>query len=284
MVETTLNGILLGGVYALMAQGMALVWGVMNVVNIAHGALLILGSYLTFWAFLHWGLDPLLAMPLSMTALFLLGYLLQRLLINRVVRAEIFFTLLVTFGIEILMMNVMAWGWSVDPRRVNPSYSFLGLSVGPYTIPLVRVVAFGMALVVTFLLFYFLQKTQTGRSIRATAQDVEAARLCGIPVAQVYGITYAIGAALAAAAGSLMAMLFSFTPYSGGAFTLKSFVVCVLGGLENAWGPLLGGVVLGVMEELGSRWFGSTYREAISFGLLVVILLLRPSGLLGRRE
>ncbi len=284
MTETTLNGVLLGGVYALMAQGMALIWGVMNVVNIAHGALLIFGSYLTFWAFLHWGLDPIVAMPLSMMALFLYGYVIQRLLINRVVRTEIFFTLLVTFGIEIVMMNAMAWGWSVDPRRVNPAYSFVGISLGAYTIPLVRVLTFVIALIVTVLLFFFLQKTQTGRSIRATAQDLEAARLCGIPVAHVYGITYAIGAALAAAAGSLMAMLFSFTPYSGGAFTLKSFVICVLGGLENAWGPLFGGIVLGVVEELSSRWLGSTYREAVSFGLLVIILLIRPAGLLGRRE
>lgn len=284
MLETTLNGLLLGGVYALMAQGMALVWGVMNVVNIAHGALIVLGSYLTLWAFQYWGLDPIIAMPLSMVALFVFGYIIQRVLINRVVRAEIFFTLLVTFGLEILMMNVMAWGWTVDPRRVNPSYSFSGFSVGPLTIPLVRLVAFFVAIAITLLLFLFLQKTQTGRAIRATAQDLEAARLSGIPVVQIYGITYGIGAALAAAAGSLLGMLSSFTPYSGGPFTLKSFVICVLGGLGNAWGPLVGGLVLGVVEELSSRWLGSTYRDAVSFGLLVLILLVRPSGLLGRRE
>jgi len=278
------NGVLLGGVYALMAQGMALVWGVMNIVNIAHGALIVLGSYLTLWAFQYWHLDPLLALPLSMAMLFVFGYLIQKIFINRIIHAEIFFTLLVTFGLEIILMNAMAWGWSVDPRRVNPGYSFVGLTLGPITLSLVRVIGFGLAMAITTALFVFLQKTQIGRAIRATAQDVEAARLSGIPVAHVYGLTYGIGAALAAAAGSLMAMLFSFTPYSGGIFTLKSFIICVLGGLEYAGGPLIGGLVLGLVEELSSRWLGSTYREAIGFALLVLILLVRPSGLLGQRE
>jgi len=280
-LQIAINGILLGGLYALMALGMSLIWGVMNIINIAHGAFIMLGAYVTFFLFRYLGLDPFLSIPLSMLVLFIFGFLLQRYLINWVVQATMFITLLLAFGIDILLTNGARIAFSANFYRVNPSYGGARLDLGSLTIPEVRLAAFLVALLIALLLFLLLKRTKLGRAIRATAQDLTAARLTGVKVAHIYALTFGIGVALAGAAGSLWSVLFGVHPAMGGPLTLKSFVVVIIGGLGSTTGPIVGGLILGLAEVFSSAWLGDTWKNVISFGLLVLILVIRPQGILG---
>ncbi len=283
LTQVLVNGLLLGGLYGMMALGMSLIWGVMNIVNIAHGALIMLGAYLTFWTFTLWGWDPFLSLPATIVALFVYGYLIQRFLLNLIVRAQLFLTLLITFGLEVVMVNLARILWSSDLRQVTPTYAATNFEVGGITIPYVRLWVFITTVVLSVLFLLLLERTKLGRAIRATSEELRAARLTGIPVAHIYAVTFGLGAALAGAAGGLWGMLFPITPIMGGGLTLKSFVVAVLGGLGTMMGAIIGGLVLGVAESVTSTYLGPTYPNAVSFGLLVLILIFRPTGLLGRR-
>jgi branched-chain amino acid transport system permease protein len=283
LTQVLVNGLLLGGLYGMMALGMSLIWGVMNIVNIAHGALIMLGAYLTFWTFTLWGWDPFISLPATIVALFVYGYCVQRFLLNLIVRAQLFLTLLITFGLEVVMVNLARIFWSSDLRQVTPKYAATNFEVGGITIPYVRLWVFITTVVLSVLFLLLLERTKLGRAIRATSEELRAARLTGIPVAHIYAVTFGLGAALAGAAGGLWGMLFPITPIMGGGLTLKSFVVAVLGGLGTMMGAIIGGLVLGVAESVTSTYLGPTYPNAVSFGLLVLILIFRPTGLLGRR-
>lgn len=282
--QVAINGLLVGGLYALMALGLSLIWGVMDVINIAHGAFIMLGAYTTFWLKSKYGIDPLISLPISVGLLFLLGFLLQKYIINLVIRAELFITLLLTFGIDILIVNLARVAWTANVRRVVTSYSGASLSLGELTVPVVRILAFFVALVLAGALFLLLERTRMGRAIRATSQDLLAARLTGTNVSNTYAITFGLGAGMAGAAGSLWSMLFPIQPTMGGVLTLKSFAVSVIGGLGTMAGPVVGGLVLGLAENLTSAYIGTTYPNLISFGLLVITLILRPRGILGGRR
>ncbi len=283
LAQVLVNGILLGGLYGLMALGMSLIWGVMNIVNIAHGALIMLGAYLTFWMFSLWGWDPFLSLPATIVVLFAYGYVVQRFLLNLIVRAQLFLTLLITFGLEVVMVNLARIAWSSDLRQVTPAYAANNFEVAGITVPYVRLWVFITTVVLSVLFLLVLERTRLGRAIRATSEELRAARLTGIPVAHIYAVTFGLGAALAGAAGGLWGMLFPVTPIMGGGLTLKSFVVAVLGGLGTMMGAIVGGLVLGIAESFTSTYVGPTYPNAVSFGLLVLILILRPTGLVGRR-
>ncbi len=237
LIQVLINGILLGGLYGIMALGMSLIWGVMNIVNIAHGALIMLGAYLTYWTFTWWGWDPFLSLPLTIVVLFVYGYVLQRWVLNLIVRAQLFLTLLITFGVEVVMVNLARILWSSDLRQVTPSYAGGNFAVGELTVPYVRLWVFVTTVLLSVIFLFLLERTRLGRAIRATSEELRAARLTGIPVAHIYAVTFGLGAALAGAAGGL--------------FT--------------------------------ATYLGPTYPNAISFGLLVLILIVRPSGILGRR-
>jgi branched-chain amino acid transport system permease protein len=283
LAQVLVNGILLGGLYGLMALGMSLIWGVMNIVNIAHGALIMLGAYLAFWMFTLWGWDPFLSLPATIVLLFAYGYAVQRFLLNLIVRAQLFLTLLITFGLEVVMVNLARIAWSSDLRQVTPSYAAHNFVVAGITVPYVRLWVFLTTVVLSVLFLLMLERTRLGRAIRATSEELRAARLAGIPVAHIYAVTFGLGAALAGAAGGLWGMLFPITPVMGGGLTLKSFVVAVLGGLGTMMGAIVGGLVLGIAESFTATYVGPTYPNAVSFGLLVLILVLRPTGLVGRR-
>jgi len=284
ILQVLINGILLGGLYGIMAMGMSLIYGVMRIVNITHGALITLGAYITFWTFTLWGWDPFLSLPVTILLLFLYGYLLQRFLLNLIVRAQMYLTLLITFGIEVVMVNLVRILWSSDLRQVTPSYAAANFSVGGLTIPYVRLWVFVTTVVLSLLFLLLIERTRLCRAIRATAEELRAARLTGIPVGHIYAVTFGLGAALAGAAGGMWGMLFPMTPIMGRPLTLKSFVVAVLGGLGTMMGPIVGGVALGLVESFTATFIGPTYPNAISFGLLVLILIFRPTGVLGRRE
>src|SRR5258708_1455188 len=281
-IQVLINGVLVGGVYGIMALGMSLIWGVMKIINVAHGALIMLGACFGFWTVTLLGWDPFLALPAAIVVFFALGYLIQRFLLNLIVQAQLFLTLLITFGLGVVMENVARLCWSSDLRQVTPSYQGAHIDVAGLTIPHVRLGVFATAVLLSVVFLLIIDRTRLGRAIRATAQDLRAARLSGVPVAHIYAVTFGLGAALAGAAGVLWGTLFPITPTMGGPLTLKAFAVNVLGGLGTMMGPLVGGVVLGVIEAYTSTYLGPTYANVFSFGLLVLVLSLRPTGILGK--
>jgi branched-chain amino acid transport system permease protein len=274
--QILIDGILLGGLYGLMALGMALVWGVLNIVNLAHGAFIMLGGYVVFFLFTA-GLDPLAALPIAMLALFVFGYLIQRVLLNLIVRSALLNTLLFTFGLDVVLTYLAQLLFTADFRTINPSYAGANFSIDDVTVPLGRLIAFGIAIVLALLLYLLLDRSRLGRAIRATAQNLDAARLYGVDPAQIYAITFGIGAALAGAAGGLYGIVAQITPYVGATLTAKSFVIAIIGGLDNPLKIIGGGVVIGLAEAVTALYLGPTYTDVISFSLLVLILVLRPA-------
>jgi branched-chain amino acid transport system permease protein len=281
--QVIVNGLLLGGLYAAVGVGFSLVWGVMNVINITHGSFLMLGAYVSYWLFRLYHVDPFLSLPAVMLLMFGLGYLLQRYIVNAVVKTGVFMTLIITYGMNLFFVNLALLLWKGDYRSVTPEYAGTGLQIGGLIIPYIRLVAAVLAVVLTLLLQLFLSRTRVGNAILATALNKNAAQLVGIPIGRIYAITYGIGAALAGAAGALMSAIYVITPFMGEPFIGKAFVVACLGGLGTATGAILGGVVLGLAETIGGAIVGPSYQEAISFIVLVLILIVRPEGIIGRR-
>lgn len=264
-----------------MAIGMSLIWGVMDIINIAHGSFIMLGAFTTYWLFALLGVDPFLSLVVSIIVLFVLGYWVQMYLINFIIRASAFITLILAFGIEIFVNNCALVLWTADVRKVPVPYGAANFSIGNIaTIPAIRLFAFLLAIVISIIFFIVLNRTNLGRSIRATSQDLDAARLVGIDVARTYAVTFGLGVGAAGAAGTLWSILFPISPMMGGVLTLKSFVVVIIGGLGSMMGPLIGGLTLGITEALGTTWFGSTYENLISFTILVLVLIIRPKGIL----
>jgi branched-chain amino acid transport system permease protein len=282
VLQNVVNGLLLGGTYAIVAVGFSLVWGVLNVVNLAHGSLVMLGAYVAFWLYTRYQLDPLATLPLTGLILFAFGYPLQRFVINQVIRASFLITFLLTFGLDLLITNLALAAWTADVRAVTTSYSGRSVALGPLTLPAVRTVALLVALGAATVLQFLMTRTRLGRAIRATASDGEAARLMGIPIAHVYALTFATAAATAGVAGGLISLSFPIFPAMGAGYTLIAFVVCVLGGLGSVPGALTGGLLLGMIQTFAAAWLGPNYDNIVAFGALIVVLILRPTGLFGR--
>lgn len=283
LMQVLVNGILLGGLYACMAIGFSVIWGVMNLINLAHGSMIVLGAYITYFITTQTGVDPFLTIPISGAGLFVLGFLLQKYLLNFVVHASVFMTLILTFGLDMVMINVNLALFTADIRSITTSYAGLGFQIGEIRLPYTRLGVFILALALTFALYLFMQRTRIGRAIRATAQNVRAACVVGIDTKQIYAVTFGIGACMAGVAGSLMAVVYAFSPVVGASFTMKSFVIVVLGGLGSMQGAMVAGIILGVAENLVSGLLIPGYSDAISYILLVLILVLRPRGLFGKQ-
>jgi branched-chain amino acid transport system permease protein len=281
--QTLVNGVTLGGLYALVAVGLSFVWGITNILNFAHGGMIMLGAYVTFWLFHLYGIDPFLSVPISMVVLFGFGLAVYHLLLRSTLRRAdfIFLVLLLTFALEMAMSNGAALLWTADFRSVTVSYSGWSIALGRVFLPVVDLAVLGVGALLILLLWLYLTQTKAGQAILATGLDPEAAQLMGIEVGRTYALTFAIGSALAGAAGSLVATLTAVNPYFGGAYTFRAALVGILGGLGSIPGVLLGGLVVGMAETFGSVLISPAYRLFVSFVLLVLILLVRPSGLLG---
>lgn len=282
-LQVLINGILLGGVYGCAAMGFSVIWGVMNIINLAHGSMIILGAYITYLITSTTGLDPFFTIPISGLALFLLGFALQKYLINLVIGGSVFMTLILTFGLDMALININLILFTADLRSVSTSYAGLGWELGSVRIPYTRLAVFAFALGLTFILSLFMNRTKLGKSIQATSFDRDAAGLVGVDINRVYSITFGIGACMAGMAGSLISMIYSFSPVLGDTFTMKAFVVVVLGGLGSIPGAIVGGLILGLVENFASVLLEPGYKDAISFFLLVAILVLRPRGILGKQ-
>src|SRR5574337_50365 len=241
LAQVVTNGALLGGLYAVMALGLALVWGVLNIVNLAHGAFIMLGAYCSWHLFRYLHIDPFLGLPITAVVMLVLGYIVQRGLLNLIVRAPMFNTLLLTFGLDVVLTYLAQLAFSADFRTINPAYAGSQVHLGPLVLPVVRRGAFAAAIALTIGMWLFLLHTRLGRAIRATAQNLVAAPL------------YA-----------------------------KSFAISIIGGLDNPLGVLVGGLFLGIVESLTTLYVGPTFADVASFGILVLVLIVRPTGLLGK--
>jgi len=279
--QVVISGLLAGSLYAMVALGLGLVFGVMRVLNVAHGPLLMLGAYTTFGLFQWLGLNPYLSLLVSMPALFVVGVVLQRLLVRRVVDAPELSSLLLTFGVSIALVNLAQLAFTSDVRSVE--YLTGSFVLGPFAFSKSRVIACAFALVITAGAFWFLRQTRLGKAIRAVSQSREVAQVCGINVQRIHMITFGVASALAAAGGTLIAVMVAIQPEMGQVYTFKSFLVIVLGGAGNYPGALLGGLLLGLIEQLSSLFLTTQVNEAVAYVLLVLVLLVRPTGLLKGR-
>jgi branched-chain amino acid transport system permease protein len=282
LLQSILSGVLIGGVYALTGVGLTLIFGVMRVINFAQGELVMVGMYATFWVFVLLGIDPFVSVVLTMPALFLLGAVLQRSLINRVLDALPQNQILLTIGIGLVLSNTAMLVFTSDYRILSTSYSSSSVALGVMRLSTPLIYCFLITAAITAALYWFLVKTDMGHAIRATAQDRDAAQLMGVNVRTMGIVAFGLGSALAGAAGALVAPIYYIYPQVGGAFTLKAFVVVVLGGMGSIIGATLGGVLIGVAESVSGTYIGSGWKDLCVYVIFLLVLLLKPSGLLGK--
>ena len=283
LLQALVSGLLLGGFYAVMVLGFSVIWGVMGVINLAHGEFLMIGAYLAWGLSRLFGMDPFASLALIVPLMFLVGYLLQIVLINRIVERPHLMTLLVTFGVSIALANLFKILFTSDPRNVAVTYNG-SVELAGITFPIVKSIIFGAALLIMLCLHLFLQRSRLGKSIRAAAQNKNAARIVGVDINRVYAITAGICIALTAAAGAMLSPTQAIFPFMGPPFTLKAVAITALGGLGRIPGALMGGIILGIAEIFVATYvqgIGTNLGVATSFVLLVLILVVRPQGLLG---
>jgi branched-chain amino acid transport system permease protein len=280
--QALISGILIGGVYALIGIGLTIIFGVMRIINFAHGDILMVGMYITFFLFTLLHVDPFVSIVITGPLMFLFGALLQMVFVNRVLSALPQNQILLTIGLGLIMSNSVMLAFTSDYRILTTKYSSSSMKLAGISISTPLVISFSITAAITAVLYWFLLKTDTGQAIRATAQDREAARLMGINVGRMSILAFGLGSALAGTAGALISPTYYIFPQVGSAFTLKAFVITVLGGMGSVIGATLGGVIIGVAESIGGVYFGAGWKEVVVFVLFLLILLFKPSGLLGR--
>lgn len=275
-------GILLGGLYVIIALGLSLVFGVMKLINVAHGDWVILGSYFAYAIMTNWGIDPILSLVMGLPLLFGVGFAVQKYLLNKAFRISMDASLIICFGISLVIQNFCQIMWTPMSRGLTTSYALESFSVGPLHVPLVYLLNFIAALVVMLFLREFLRRTYLGKAINAASQDERAAHLMGINTGQVYALAFAIAMALAAIAGVFLGLTFPFTPTSGVSFLIIALGVVVLGGLGSILGTFIGGMVFGLAQTFGGYFLGCTAQMLIAYLMVFIVLAVIPRGLFGR--
>lgn len=280
LATAIINGLLIGGVYSLTAVGLTLIFGVMGIANFAHGAFLMAGMYVAYWLFVLLGIDPFIGLLAAATFLFALGWCLQKYVLNKIMDAPHYNQFLLTIGIMLFMENLVLFLWP-DYRQLRVGYSNVGIPLGKgLQIDLVRLIAFSMGIGLSIALYYFLKLTDVGKAIRATSQNKTGAQVVGISVWKIYILTFSIGSACAGAAGAVIAPYFPIAHNVGDLFILVTFVVVCLGGMGNFIGAMIGGLIIGLAESLGTLIIPGGQKQLITYGLFILILLFRPHGLL----
>jgi len=281
-LQAVISGLLLGGIYALVASGFSLISGVMKVLNFSHGALMMLGAYSTYWITVTFGIDPLLTIPISMAILFVIGFLLQKYVLNLIIKAPIYMTLIFTYGVDMILVNAAIVMWTGNMRTVPVPNAGANILFFDAAVPVTRLITFGIALLVTVFLYIVMGRTHFGKAITAARMDLDAAMLVGVNISNTYAITFGIGAALAGAAGSLLSMLGPISPNLGALYSTRAFAICILGGTGSMIGVLVGGLLMGLLETIGASYIGAGFKDAIPFALLILILIIRPRGIFGK--
>lgn len=282
LVQTLINGILQGGVYAAVAVGLSLIFGVSGILNAAHGEFVMLGAFATYWLVTLGLVDPLLTLPISFVLLFVLGWTLQYFVLNPTLGRPLLLSLLVTFGISMILLNVARELWSADYRMLRIPYFEHSLVIGPFIVPLSRVVACLVGVGMVAGLAWLLASTRLGRMIRATAQDLEMARLVGVDPRAIYAVTFGLGAGVTGVAGSLIAFYAPVEPNMGLMYTLFAFAVVVLGGLGYTAGVVWGGLTLGIAQALTETYLQAGLSLLVAFFLLYLVLTVMPAGIMGK--
>ena len=287
LLSALLNGLTTGAVYALIALRLTLIYGVLHIINFAHGASLMMALYGVYALKERWGVDPYVALPFMVPAMFVLGYGMQRLIINRASHGKDENILLVTLGLSIVMENLALLFFKSDTRTIDTAYTLSTVAMGPEAVQVMvslpKLVAFAGALVVSALLIVILQRTDLGRAIRAVAKEKQGARLMGIDVEHVYAMCFGLGLACLGAAACFLLPAYYVNPQVGNGFVLVAFTVVVLGGMGSFAGALLGGLLIGVVESFGGLFLGESLGQVGIFVIFIAVLLLRPQGLFGAK-
>jgi len=283
LVPAILNGLMTGAVYALVALGLTLIYGVLHIINFAHGALLTAAMFAAFFAHRLLGLDPYLAAIVLTPLFFAVGYGLQRFVIGPASHGEDRNILLVTLGLAVLIENALLYAFRADTRTINLGYAFDVVDLGIAFLAVPRVVAFGVVVVVALILWLIMSLTDTGKAIRAVAKEKLGAELSGIDVPHIYAVTFGLGTACLAIAACLLIPTYYVNPHAGNAFVLIAFTIVVLGGMGSVTGALLGGLFVGVVESLSGLWLGESLGQIGIFAMFILVLLFRPNGLFGER-
>ena len=281
LLQAVVSGLLLGGVYGLVASGLSLVFGVLRIINFAHGAVMMLAMYATYWLFTLTGIDPYLSIVVTGPLFFLIGMVIQRVVIEPNRFAAEHNQLLLTLGLALFLENLALVLWQGDFRSVRPSYAGASFVVGEALVEVPRLIACGGAIVMALALFAFLRLTDVGKAIRALSEEPEGAMLMGIDVGRIRAVAFGIGSGCVAVAGALVTPFFYVAPDVGESFNIIAFVVVVLGGMGNFVGALLGGFIVGLAESLGATLLPGSLKQLVVFGLFVLVLLFRPAGLFG---
>jgi len=286
ILQTLIIGLLMGGCYALMAIGLNLVWGVMEIINFAHGAFLVLGMYITYWCHELWGINPYISLPIAILLLFLLGWGMQKFLLNPIMDEERWAsaTLLITFGASIFILNFVLLVWGPTPRSITYNLSGTHIALGSIIVRVPPLVGFAISILFILLLYFFLKKTKLGKAIRATAQNSEGAKLMGINVPAIYKVTFAIGAAGSAAAGSILITFLQVNPHIAVGLIITAFAICVLGTMGNYVGVLIGGLIIGVVEAFTALVLLPSIKVMGVYIVFLAVLLLKPEGIFGGRK
>ncbi len=282
LLPSLMDGLLLGFVYGIAAMGLSLIWGVMDVINLSHGPIIALGMFGIYLGFTGLGLNPYLVLLLVVVGGLLLGIVIYWVAVHRVINAPHLSTLLATFSVNMIIIGIATAVFTTSPRNVD--YSLGSIQLGSGALPWTRLLAALASVLVTALLYLFLYRTRPGKAIRAVSDNRAAAELMGIPTNWILALAFGLGTMLAATSGGLIATFFPFTILAGGSYELKSFVICVLGGLGNPLGALIGGLLLGALEGIIPTFIETAWVPVIEFALFILILLARPQGLLGSKK
>ncbi len=284
VVQSLLNGLMIGGVYSLVAIGLTLIFGVMKVINFAHGALMMLGMYASYWiaTLLQFNVYATIAFVLPL--LFIVGVLFQRFLISPIMNAPAHNQLFLTLGVMLFLQNMAVYLWTPDYRVLRTPYTNINFYFGDIAISLVHILAFIMAIVFSGIMYVILHKTDLGRAIRASSEEPVGAKLMGININRIYWITFGIGSACAGVAGTAVTPFFPIYPYVGDIFVLTAYVVVVLGGLGSVFGAFVGGLIIGMADSIGAMILPGSMKSVLSFVIFIMILLFKPTGLFGRQN
>ena len=280
-IQLMIQGLLLGGIYGLIAMGLSLIFGVMGVINFAHGQMIVLGMYISYWVLVTFGLDPYISLIFVAAAIAALGYLIQATVVNRILDFPEAMQVLPLVSIGLILENSVLLIWGPDHRSPATAFGLVSIHLGEVMIDFSRLMAFILAILITGFIFLFLKKSNLGKSMRAAADNRIGALVVGIKVDRINNYAFALGAATTGVAGALLIPLIPASPYLGHDFTLTAFVVVILGGMGNLVGALLGGLILGMAESMSTLWLPPTLKHVVSFAILIIIMLLKPKGLFG---